>query len=190
MHKILMEIKYQVRFGAPVWLVMLFFSWLPDMGPIMRLRGLLVSFFMPGFPKGLSIASGVTLLSIDKLKLGENVYIGRGAWVNAIGGIHISDEVMIAPYVVMSSNNHGFKDGSVRFGGGHPAPIYIGRGTWLAAHSVICAGVKVGAGNLVAANSVVASNTDDDCVIAGVPGKRIKDRIDNPSEITSKHQVL
>lgn len=189
MNKILKEMKYQIRYAMPVWFVMLLCSWLPDFSPSIRLRGFLVSFFLPGKPKNLTIGRDVTLLSLKRLNIGSDVYLAKGVWVNAIGGVTISDEVVIAPYVVMSSNNHGFKNNSVKQGGAHPEPIHIGRGTWLAAHSVVAAGVKVASGNLVAANSVVTKSTSKNGVYAGVPAVKVKDRVDNPSNIQSKHDI-
>lgn len=189
MSRLTKEIKYQIRYGLPVWLITLLTSWLPDNGLAIRIRGYLISFFLPGRPKKLLVGRDVTLLSINCLKLGSFVYIAKGCWINAIGGIEFEDEIVLAPYVVMSSNNHGFKDNSVQRGGAHPAPIKIGFGTWIAAHSVVTAGVTVGKGNLIAANSVVTNNTEDNVVMAGVPARYIKKRIDNPSVITSKHDI-
>ncbi len=189
MNRIYKELIYQSRYALPFWLISLLLGWLPDLGPILKMRGFCIAQFLPGRPKKLMIGRDVTLLSINRLKLGNNIYIAKGSWINAIGGIEFEDEVVLAPYVVMSSNNHGFKDGSVQRGGAHPAPIKIGFGTWIAAHSVITAGVNVGKGNLIAANSVVTKNTVDNMVVAGVPAKEIKVRIDNPSEITSKHDI-
>lgn len=189
MNRIYKELVYQSRYALPFWLISLLLGWLPDLGPILKMRGFCIAQFLPGRPKKLMIGRDVTLLSINRLKLGNNIYIAKGSWINAIGGIEFEDEVVLAPYVVMSSNNHGFKDGSVQRGGAHPAPIKVGFGTWIAAHSVIAAGVVVGKGNLVAANSVVTKSTADNMVVAGVPAKEIKQRIDNPSQITSKHDI-
>ncbi len=184
------EIQYQLRFALPIWFFSLLTSFLPDIGPIIRLRGLLISLFLPGKPKQLLIGRDVTLLSINKLKLGNGVYIAKGCWLNAVGGITFEDEVILAPYVVMSSTNHGFKDGSVKRGGSHPAPIVVKFGTWIAAHSVIAAGATVGKGNIVGANSVVTKDTPDNVIMAGLPAKVVKDRVDNPSSISSKHDVV
>lgn len=189
MNRFFKEIKYQCRYALPVWLITILMNWLPDNGPIIRLRGLFISIFLPGRPKKLLMGRDVTLLSINRLELGNHVYIAKGTWINAIGGIKFEDEVVLAPYVVMSSSNHGFKDGSVQRGGAHPAPIFIGFGTWIAGHSVVAAGVRVGKGNIVAANSVVTKDTIDNVIIAGVPAKVIKDRMDNPSFILTKHDI-
>ena len=189
MSKLFKELKYQFRYALPVWGISLLTAWLPDNGLCIRVRGALISYFLPGRPRNLLIGRDVTLLSVNRLKLGNHIYIAKGSWINAIGGIEFEDEVVLAPYVVMSSNNHGFKDGSVQRGGAHPAPIKVGFGSWIAAHSVIAAGVTVGKGNLIAANSVVTKDTSDNVVMAGVPAHLVKERVDNPSQITSKHDI-
>jgi len=173
LQNVIKEVCYQLRYGMPVFFIIFLTGWLPDIGFITRFRGLMVSLFLPGRPKSLALGRDVTLLSIDRLMIGDYVYIAKGTWINAIGGVDIQDEVVIAPYVVMSSNNHGFKNNSVRFGGAHPAAIFIGKGTWLAAHSVVAAGVNVGSGNLVAANSAVTKSTASNVVVGGVPAKKL-----------------
>lgn len=190
MDKFMREIKYQVIYALPIWFFTIVFGWLPDVGPIIRLRGWVISLFLPGRPKKLLLGRDVTLLSIDRLRLGDFVYIAKGCWLNAIGGLVLEDEVVLAPYVVISSNNHGFKNGSVQQGGAHPAAVKISFGSWLAAHSVITAGVTIGRGNIVAANSVVTKDTPDDVLVAGVPAVVVKKRVDNPSNISSKHDIL
>lgn len=190
MNRLIHEFKYQLRYGFPVWLISTLLAWLPDVGPSIRLRGLLISLFLPGTPKGFKIGRDVTLLSINRLMLGNNIYIAKGCWLNAVGGITMEDEVVLAPYVVMSSSNHGFLDGSVQRGGAHPAPIHIGFGTWIAAHSVVTAGVSIGRSNLVAANTVVTKNSPENSVLAGVPAKVVKERTDNPSDVTSKYEMM
>ena len=41
--------------------------------------------------------------------------------------------MVLGPYVVMSSVQHAFADGSVRFGGSIAKPITIGAGSWISA---------------------------------------------------------
>lgn len=189
MRRLQAELQYQLRYGLPVWFFSLFTGWLPDTGPTTRLRGLLVSLWLPGRPRRLRLGRDVTFLAINRLTIGSDVYIAKGCWLNAIGGLRIGDEVSLAPYVVMSSSNHGFKDGSVLRGGAHPEPIEVGFGSWVAAHAVITAGVKLGSGNLVAANSVVVRSTETNMIMAGVPAKVLAERFDNPSVITNKHDI-
>ena len=47
---------------------------------------------------------------------------------------------------------------------------------WIAANSIILAGVTIGQGSVVAAGSVVTENVTAYSVVAGVPAKFIKSR--------------
>ena len=182
------ELKYQFRYALPLWLVSALVGWWPDNRLSVKVRGLLVSLVLRKCGKNLTLGRDVTLLAIDQLEIGDHVYFAKGTWINAIGGVTIEDEVIVAPYVVIASTNHGFKDGSARFGGAHPAPIRIGRGSWLGSHATITAGVTVGKGNLIGAQSVVTKDTPDHVFAGGVPAKVIGPREDNPSDITSRTQ--
>jgi acetyltransferase-like isoleucine patch superfamily enzyme len=181
------EIVYQARYGIPIWFLQMLTSQLPDNRFAISFRGYLVARFLPNRPKGFRLGRDVTLLSCNRLLIGSNVYIAKGCWLNAIGSITIDDEVVLAPYVVISSTNHGFKEGSVYLGGAHPAPVLIGRGSWIAAHVAITAGVKVGAGVIIASNAAVTQSIPDNEIFGGVPARYISKRTDNPSMINSKH---
>jgi acetyltransferase-like isoleucine patch superfamily enzyme len=181
------ELKYQLRYDLPLWAIRVLTNWWPDNRITIHIRGALFSLFIGKCGKNLTVGRDVTLLAVHRLEIGNNVYLAKGTWLNAIGGVEIKDEVMFGPYVVLASSKHGFKNGSARFGGAHPAPVKIGRGSWLGAHAVVTEGVTIGSGNLIGANAVVTKNTPDNVFVAGVPARVIAERKDNPSEIRSKH---
>jgi len=183
------EILQQLRWAIPVWLVNLLTSWLPDNRISIRIRGWCLTPFIGCCGCNLTVARDVTLLNTSRLQVGDNCYFAKGTWINAMGGVVIEDEVITSPYVVIASSNHGFRDGSVRFGGAHPAPVRIGRGSWLASHCVVTAGIEIGPGCLVGANAVVVNNAPGDSIVGGVPAKKIKDRVDNPSDVVRKYQI-
>lgn len=186
MTKLLRELRYQLGRALPFWLLQLLSNWWPDNRFSVRLRGALLRPWLGRCGRNLQIGRDVTLLAMDRLTIGDDVYLAKGAWINAIGGVTIEDQVITGPYVVIASSTHGFRDGSARFGGAHPAPVRIGRGTWLAAHVVVAAGTSIGSGNLVGANAVVTRNTPDHVVVGGVPARVLRPRDDNPSDIRSK----
>lgn len=189
MSGIIKEFYYQIRYALPIWFIQLVTSFFPECGPTVKFRGYLVSLFLPGRPKGFLLGESVTLLSIHKLIIGGNVYIAKGCWINAIGSVVLKDEVVLSPYVVVASSSHAFKNGSTYKGGSVVAPILIGKGTWVASHSVICSGIEIGSGVLIGANSVVTKNISDNKFAVGLPAMEVKDRIDNPSSMYSKHEV-
>jgi acetyltransferase-like isoleucine patch superfamily enzyme len=174
----LKELFIQFRYVLPVWFIMLITGWWPNNRITVRWRGLLISFFVGSCGKNFQIGSGVTINNPQNLHIGNDVYIAKGTWMNALGTLIIEDEVVVAPYVVISTMQHVFKNNSVRFGGSIADRVVIGKGTWVAAHAAIKCGVKVGSGNIVAANSSVVKDTPDNVIMGGVPAKIIKENND------------
>jgi len=164
---------YQIRWALPLWFVCFITNWMPDNRVTLRIRGFLASFFIKKCGKNFLLGRDVTLLNTNNLYIGDNVYIAKGCWLNAMGKLIIEDEVVLGPYVVISTLQHVFKDNSVRFGGSIAAPVIIGKGSWLAAHSSVKCGVKIGKGNLVGANAFVTKNTNDNVMLGGVPAQVI-----------------
>jgi maltose O-acetyltransferase len=146
---------------------------LPDFKGIMRLRGLLVRPCFPKCGRNLQLASHAMIVYTSGVTIGNDVYIAYGSWIHGLGGVTLCNEVMLAPYSVVVSTNHVKQDQSYRFAVGDYAPIHIGDGSWIGAHAVITAGVKVGAGALCAAGAVVTRDVPDNAVVGGVPAKVI-----------------
>ncbi|ARD73607.1 hypothetical protein AWC37_00245 [Staphylococcus xylosus] len=86
----------------------------------------------------------------------------------------MEDEVLISPYVIISTMQHTFKNNSARFAKSVQGNVTIGRGSWIASHVHIKQGVKIGRGCLIAANSSVIKNVEDFSISGGVPAKHIK----------------
>lgn len=180
------EVFVQLRWVLPMWLVGLLTNWLPDNRATLSLRGLLAKPFIRRCGRGFQLGRDVTLLNSHRLELGNHVYIAKGSWLNALGGLVLEDEVVLGPYVVISTLQHVFQKGSVRFGGGISGPVRIGRGSWLAAHVSVKCGVTVGKGNLVAANAAVKSDTPDGVIVGGVPAKIVGENHDGKADFFSR----
>lgn len=175
------QVYIQLRYNIPIFFVCFFTAWLPDNRFSIRLRGFFASLFIKTCGKNFSLGRDVTLLNTYNLKVGDNVYLAKGCWLNAMGGITLEDEVVFSPYVVLSSLQHTFYNYSVKQGGSTAGPILIGKGSWLASHVSVKSNVKVGEGNLIAANSFVNKDTLDYKIMGGVPAKIIKD-VENGGE--------
>lgn len=170
------EIGYQARYALPLWLVQLLTNWLPENRITIRIRGALAAPFIGKCGKNFTLSKGVYLESVHNIQIGNDVYIAPYAWINGLGGVLIEDEVEISPYVVIDTCIHNFKDNSVRKGGSLVAPIKIGRGSWIASHAVIKAGVTIGSGVIIAGNAAVVKDVPDNVMVGGVPAKIIGPR--------------
>jgi acetyltransferase-like isoleucine patch superfamily enzyme len=183
------ELLHQLRWALPIWLVGLLTNWLPDNRITLRLRGTVARPFIRRCGKQFLLGAHVTLLNTNRLEIGDHVYLARGTWLNCMGGLTIEDEVSIAPYVVISTLQHVFKNGSVHGGGSVARPVTVGKGTWLAAHVSVKCGVRIGKGNLVAANACVVKDTPDNVVVGGVPAKVIGPNEDGEAEFQTRAEL-
>lgn len=139
-----------------------------------KIRGWLYKPFLKRCGTNFQVSLRVKLENLNKIEIGNDVYIGHGSWINGDkDGVILNDEVMLGPYVTMVAGNHGVSNGSYRFGKGTGGRIQIGRGTWLASKSTVVAGVTLGEGTLVAANCVVVKDYQDNVKLGGVPSQII-----------------
>lgn len=176
----------QLRWNLPIWAVGALTNWWPDNRVSSRVRGALAKPFLGKCGKNFQLGANVTLLNPNALQVGDDVYIARGTWLNSMGGMELEDEVVISPYVVISTLQHVFRDGSVRKGGSIAGKVKIGRGSWVAAHAAVKCGVTVGRGTLVAANACVVSDTPDNVIVGGVPARVLGDATDGDAEFFTR----
>ncbi|RBP04721.1 acyltransferase [Rossellomorea aquimaris] len=171
----LSKISYFLFVSTPIHIIILLTSLLPNSSIANRIRGLLLRPFFKRCGKGVQIASGVLINNINKVSLGNNVYIAHNVWINGAGGLEINDNSIVGPYSVIATTQHVFIDNMVSNRESNVGNIVIGQGTWLASHVVVTQGVTIGDGVLIAAGSTVTKNISSFTMVGGVPAKFIKD---------------
>jgi acetyltransferase-like isoleucine patch superfamily enzyme len=114
----------------------------------------------------------------EGLTMGDNSNIGPYNYIGCSGKITIGNNVMLAPRVSIYAENHVFDHPEllIRDQGVEKKEVIIEDDCWIAANSIILAGVTIGQGSVVAAGSVVTENVPAYSVVAGVPAKFIKSR--------------
>ena len=108
--------------------------------------------------------------ALDRLKIGNNVFINSHCLAMARGGITIEDDVMLAANVQLLSNNHDEYDRQVLL----CKPIHIKKGAWIGAGASILPGVTIGEYAIVGAGAIVTRDVGDYEVAVGVPAKTVK----------------
>ncbi len=109
---------------------------------------------------------------------GRNIHVGKRVFINSCchfqdqGGIYIGDGCLIGHCVVLATLNHD-RDPAKRQNL-HHAPIRIGNGVWIGAHTTITAGVTIGDNAIIAAGAVVTKDVPANMIAGGVPAKLIK----------------
>jgi acetyltransferase-like isoleucine patch superfamily enzyme len=165
------------RIARYVWLdfVSTLTSCLPDLVPIMRMRGFLARLAFKRCGRDLQIARHVCIVRPDNLEIGHSVYLAYGVWMIAAGGITLEDEVMLGPYAVIASGDHTRRNGSFRHGEPKRAPVRIRKGAWIGAHAVVTKGVTIGEGAVLGANAVCTKDVPPFAVAAGAPARILKE---------------
>jgi acetyltransferase-like isoleucine patch superfamily enzyme len=117
------------------------------------------------------------------LVVGDHSNIGPYAYIGCSGPIQIGSNVMISPRVSIYAENHVIAgvDIPMKEQGVTQKGVVIEDDCWIAANSVILDGVRIGRGSVVAAGAVVSRDVPPYTVVAGVPAKVIKNRINNKS---------
>ncbi len=114
----------------------------------------------------------------EGLKIGNNSSIGPYSYIGCSGYIEIGDNVMMSPRVSIYAENHLFDhpDLSIKEQGVKREFVKIEDDCWIAANTIILAGVTIGRGSVIAAGSVVTKDIPPYSVVGGVPAKVIKCR--------------
>lgn len=113
---------------------------------------------------------------VARLVIREGSNIGDFAHIYATKEIIIDKNVLLANYVYISDNIHGYKNVNVPI---IQQPIVqkktvlIGEGSWIGEHVCII-GANVGKHCIIGANSVVTHDIPDYCVAVGSPARVIK----------------
>lgn len=116
----------------------------------------------------------------------ENIYIGRGSYIN--GGmirasknarIMIGDNCMISYGVHLRTDSHQHSNPSIPMceQGSIEKNIVIGDDVWIGYGAQIMAGCSVGKGSIVGAGAVVTKDVPPYTVVGGVPARVIRSRL-------------
>ncbi len=144
-----------------------------------------------GDPDRIELASGVAIfgpssivvedgggLTGSSVRIGEDTYVGEFANIRAAGTrIAIGARCLIAQSVTIVGSNHGTRAGmpilDQEWSG---TGVEIGDDVWIASHSVVVAGARIGSGAVIAANSVVRGEVPPNAIMAGSPARQVGER--------------
>lgn len=115
-----------------------------------------------------------------QIRIGDDSSIGDESQITAINKIIIGNGVLTGKKILITDNSHGqfniddiHKQPLARkmYSKG---PVTIKDNVWIGEKSSVLAGVTIGKGAIIAANSVVTKDVPDYCLVAGCPAIIIK----------------
>lgn len=121
---------------------------------------------------GLKIWGRCYIKNPQNIKLGKNVSINDGAYLNGLGGIEVGDDVSISAAAVIVSTSLNPDD---LISSKHVNKIIkIGRNVQVGAGAIILPGVEIGSNVMIGAGTVVTKNVESNCIVVGNPARLLR----------------
>ncbi len=107
-----------------------------------------------------------------RLDIGEQTIINYGSDICATGSIRIGRRCLIGTHAIILDND--FHEVNAGFGMPPPKPVVLDDDVWLGNRVTVLPGVRIGAGTVVSAGSVVMSDLPPRVVAAGNPARVVQ----------------
>lgn len=112
------------------------------------------------------------------INIGANTFVGEYVIIYGHGGVEIGENTLIAMHTCIVSANHTIPKRAeiIRSMPDILIPVKIGDDVWIGANASILAGVVIGKGAIIGANSVVTRDIPDFAIAFGNPARVIRYR--------------
>lgn len=102
-----------------------------------------------------------------KLEVGDNSWIGEGAWILNLEPVVIGRNVCISQEVVLCTGSHDRSSPGFEFDNG---PIVVGDNSWISLRAIVLRGVKIGPRVTVGATALVVKDVEADSTVLAPKG--------------------
>lgn len=128
------------------------------------------------------------------LRLGDKVVLGSDNVINAHLDIEVGASTLISDWVYICDFDHAMRelDRPIKDQGLLTSPVRIGPGCWIGTKVTVLRGTTVGEGSVLAAHTVARGQIPAGAIVAGVPGKILKNRRDihdDPAEVERRRYL-
>lgn len=121
-----------------------------------------------------------TIIYVKKgavLILGDNTCTGHDTEISVGKFVEIGDDVIMGAYTYITDSNHRFDlpNTKIREQGMDIGTVEIGSNVWIGRGAMILKGAKIGNCTVVGAGAIVTKKFSGGVVIAGAPGRVLKE---------------
>ena len=142
--------------------------------PFWRLRRWVLRKARLRMGKGVFIMKRNYFMDCHHLSIGKNSHINRGCLIDARGKIEIGDNVSISHNVSLMTGGHIVNTSNFK---AEYLPIVIKDYVWIGVGCIILKNITIGKGAVICAGAVVTKDVDDYAIMAGVPAKKVGERL-------------
>lgn len=108
------------------------------------------------------------------LEIGDFSAIGHKTIIYNLGKIKIGSRVTISQYSHLCAGSHDYDDNKMTL---LKSNITIEDDAWICANAILGPGTQIGKSSIVGIGAVVTKSISNNCIYAGNPAIKIKDRI-------------
>lgn len=113
----------------------------------------------------------------DGLQLGDDIRIGFGSFLFALGGISIGSNTQISRNVVIYSANHSIESDAIPYDDQYVLKsVSIGKSVWIGMNVLILPGVTIGDGAVIGMGTIVSKDIAPGEIVVGSKQRKISTR--------------
>jgi len=109
------------------------------------------------------------------ITFGDRFYANHGLVIDDEAKVTFGKDVFVAPNCVFATAGHPLDYERRNKGLEYAFPITVGDNVWFGAGVLVLPGVTIGSNVVVAAGAVVNRDVPSNCLVAGVPARKVKD---------------
>ena len=146
-------------------------------GIIMKIKSYIARYIFACIGNCVNIRPNIKFVDGKKIYIGNNSGIGERSFLQDLGKIHIGDNVLMGPEVMIFTANHKIKNGiNINEQSYIINNVNIGNDVWIGARAIILPGINISDGAVIGAGSVVTKDVPSNSIVAGNPAKVIRQR--------------
>jgi len=138
------------------------------------LKCVLLRAFGAAIGRGVVLKNRINVKYPWNLSIGDHSWIGEGVWIDSLAKVTIGANACLSQGVMIETGNHDWAK---------PAfdlvlkDVVIEDGAWAAVRSLLLPGSRLASHAILGAGSVLSRETEPYGIYAGVPAKKVKERV-------------
>ncbi|MBP5503417.1 MAG: WcaF family extracellular polysaccharide biosynthesis acetyltransferase [Bacteroidales bacterium] len=159
-----------------LWYVVNYTLFVSPFFPFNGIKRLILRIFGAKIGKEVVIKPRVNIKYPWLLAIGNNSWIGEGAWIDNLALVTIGNNCCISQGVLIETGSHNYKSPDFHL---ITAPVTIEDGVWICAKATITAGTTCHSHSVLSAGSIAPVEMQPYGIYKGNPAVKIRERVIN-----------
>ena len=142
--------------------------------PFSGVRVFWLRFFGAKVGKGVVIKPHVRIKYPWRLRIGNHVWIGEGAWIDNLADVTIGDHSCVSQGAMLLTGNHDYSKSTFDL---LVKAIVLEEGVWIGAQALVAPGVVCKSHSVLSVKSVAVKDLDAYGIYRGNPAEKVKERV-------------